>query len=148
MFLELLSACFSRAPRNESWTCACLGDRRIKKAAGRSQAHVPLKNMIPDHVGLPGLNIGDITWECHRGESLGAWGVSRFAWFALIENRRLRSKLASDNEGTPGFEPGTCWSAVSRSNHWAMHPIHCILGGIIVRWSVPLAQLQFPRPVK
>ena len=27
-------------------------------------------------------------------------------------------------EGTPGFEPGTCWSAVSRSNHWAMYPCH------------------------
>ena len=26
-------------------------------------------------------------------------------------------------KGTPGFEPGTCWSAVSRSNHWAMYPI-------------------------
>ena len=25
-------------------------------------------------------------------------------------------------QGTPGFEPGTCWSAVSRSNHWAMYP--------------------------
>ena len=28
----------------------------------------------------------------------------------------------SRKKGTPGFEPGTCWSAVSRSNHWAMYP--------------------------
>ena len=31
------------------------------------------------------------------------------------------------SEGTPGFEPGTCWSAVSRSNHWAMYPMHCLI---------------------
>ena len=30
-------------------------------------------------------------------------------------------------KGTPGFEPGTCWSAVSRPNHWAMHPVDDLL---------------------
>ena len=34
----------------------------------------------------------------------------------------LAWKQITRNEGTPGFEPGTCWSAVSRSNHWAMYP--------------------------
>ena len=29
---------------------------------------------------------------------------------------------AISEQGTPWFEPGTCWSAVSRSNHWAMYP--------------------------
>ena len=55
-------------------------------------------------------------------------------WF-LVSVIEIDPFASGKKEGTPGFEPGICWSAVSRSNHWAMYPCWaCNLPAIIIVW--------------
>ena len=54
-------------------------------------------------------------------------GHTRRACVSHLAARHAAWAWSETREGTPGIEPGTCWSAVSRSNHWAMCPSewHC-----------------------
>ena len=55
------------------------------------------------------------------------WFINRQLFMGIIKIQfKIRIVVTAlswkKREGAPGVEPGTWWSAVTRSNHWAIHP--------------------------